>query len=271
VLRGVARPEGFEPPAYWFEASRSIRVSYGRVNAMITRGLFRSAGRVSVAGMGYRGIILDVDGTLVDSNHAHAQAWVEAFRELGRPVPYERIRPLIGMGGDKLLPAAAGLSDDSPEGKAIAERRGEIFRARFLPRIEAFPGTRDLLQDLRRRGFRLAVASSAKEEELEPLLRIAGAHDLIESATSADDAESSKPDPDVIHAALQRLGRAPGEAVMIGDTPYDAEAARRGGVDCVGFRCGGWDGAALATAIAVYDGPWDLLRRLDESPLAQAS
>ena len=219
--------------------------------------------------MGYRGILLDMDGTLVDSNHAHAQAWVEAFRELGRPVPYERIRPLIGMGGDKLLPAAAGLSADSPEGEAVAEKRGEIFRGRFLPRIEAFPGTRGLLQELRRRGFRLAVASSAKEEELEPLLRIAGAHDLIESATSADDAGSSKPDPDVIHAALGRLRAAPGEAVMVGDTPYDAEAAVRAGVAFVGFRCGGWEGAALDGAIAAYDGPWDLLRRLDESPLAR--
>jgi HAD superfamily hydrolase (TIGR01509 family) len=221
--------------------------------------------------MGYRGIILDVDGTLVDSNHAHAQAWVEALKEAGHPVPYERIRPLIGMGGDNLLPAACGISADDPVGKAIAERRGEVFRTRYLSRIEAFPGTREVLQDLKARGFRLAVASSAQKEELEPLLQLAGVHDLIESKTSADDADNSKPDPDIIQAALRRLGCAPAEAVMIGDTPYDVEAARRAGVDSIGFRCGGWDDTGLKGPIAVYDGPWDLRRRLDESPLARAA
>jgi HAD superfamily hydrolase (TIGR01509 family) len=220
--------------------------------------------------MGYRGVILDVDGTLVDSNHAHAQAWVEALKAADHPVPYEKIRPLIGMGGDKLLPTACGIAADSPEGRAIAERRGEIFRSRYLPRLQAFPGTRALLQALKARGFRLAVASSAQEAELEPLLHVAGAQDLIESSTSADDADRSKPDPDIVHAALERLGCPPAQAVMIGDTPYDVEAAGRAGVRCVGVRSGGWDDAGLQGAIAVYDGTWDLLSRLADSPLARS-
>src|SRR5689334_17016931 len=109
--------------------------------------------------MGYRGVVFDVDGTLVDSNDAHARAWVEALKEAGHLVPYEKIRPLIGMGGDKLLPAVAAIDAESPEAKAIADRRGAIFREQWLPRLQAFPGSRDLLEALHGRGFRLAVAS----------------------------------------------------------------------------------------------------------------
>jgi len=219
--------------------------------------------------MRYRGVIFDVDGTLVDSNDAHAKAWVEALAERGHEVPFERVRPLIGMGGDKLLPAAAGIEADSDEGQAIGERRGEIFRAQYLPRLEAFTGSRQLAQALKDRGFRLAVASSAQEEELGPLLRIAGVAEFLEAKTSGDDVESSKPDPDILHAALRRLRCAPADALMIGDTPYDVEAARRAGIDCVAFRSGGREEADLEGARAVYAGPWDLLRHLDASPLAQ--
>jgi len=219
--------------------------------------------------MSLRGVILDVDGTLVDSNDAHARAWVEALAEAGREVPFERVRRLIGMGGDKLLPAAAGVDAESPDGKAIAKRRGEVFRARSLPHIQALDGSRDLLLRLKESGLQLAVASSAAEEELTPLLRIAGADDLIDRKTSGDDVERSKPDPDIVAAALQRLGRSPGEAVMIGDTPYDIEAARQAGVSCIAFRSGGWSDADLAGAIAIYDGPRALLGELDTSPLAR--
>jgi HAD superfamily hydrolase (TIGR01509 family) len=213
------------------------------------------------------GVILDVDGTLVDSNDAHARAWVEALREHGRATGFERVRRLIGMGGDKLLPAAVGIAADSEEGEAIGERRGLIFRERELPRVEAFPGSRELLHALRARGFRLAVASSAERDELEPLLRIAGADGLLEGKASGDDVDRSKPDPDAVSVALRRLRCAPAEAVMIGDTPYDVEAARRAGVDCIAFRSGGWGDHDLADAIAVYDGPLDLYQRLDASPL----
>lgn len=218
--------------------------------------------------MPFHGVIFDVDGTLVDSNEAHARAWVEAFGHSGHAVAYARIRSLIGMGGDKLIPAASGLSAESPEGKAIADRRAAIFRASHLPSIRTFPGSHDLVQALKDRGFRLAVASSAQSDELEPLLAIAGAQDLIEWKTSGDDVESSKPDPDIVAVALGRLRCRSEEAAMVGDTPYDVHAAKRAGVACVAFRCGGWNDEALAGAVAVYDGPWSLLEQLDTSPLA---
>jgi HAD superfamily hydrolase (TIGR01509 family) len=216
-----------------------------------------------------RAAILDVDGTLVDSNDAHARAWVEAFRELGYDVPYGKVRPLIGMGGDNLLPEAIGVQKDDPKGEALSKRRGEIFKSKYLGTIAPFPGTRDLLKKMRDAGLELAVASSAQEEELKPLLEIAGAADLIDSRTSADDAESSKPDPDIIQAALKRLKMKPEEALMLGDTPYDIEAASRAGVGTVAFRSGGWNDGGLKGAVAIYDGPADLLRRFAESPFAR--
>ena len=216
-----------------------------------------------------RGVILDVDGTLVDSNDAHARAWVRALKEGGFDVPFERVRPLIGMGGDKLLPEVTGLADDHPRGKAIGERRGQLFKQEYLPALRAFPRTRELLLRMREEGLKLAVASSAQPDELEPLLELAGATELLEGASSADDAESSKPDPDVIHAALSRLRMPAGDAIMIGDTPYDVEAARRAGARAIAFRSGGWKDDRLSDAVAVYDGPADLLDQFEASPLGR--
>jgi HAD superfamily hydrolase (TIGR01509 family) len=215
-----------------------------------------------------RGVILDVDGTLVDSNDAHARAWVDALAERGHPTSFGRVRPLIGMGGDKLLPAAAGLDADGAEGEAVARRRGAIFRERYLPQVRAFAGARALVAGLKARGLRLAVASSAEERDLRPLLEAAGATDLIDVRTSADDAPRSKPDPDIVAAALRKLGCDPRDVIMVGDTPYDVEAAQGAGLDCVAFRCGGWTDEDLVGAVAVYDGPQDLLLQLDRSPLA---
>jgi phosphoglycolate phosphatase-like HAD superfamily hydrolase len=122
---------------------------------------------------------------------------------------------------------------------------------------------------LKTRGLTSVAASSAKRDELERLLAIAGAASLLDEKTSSDDAEESKPDPDILHAALKRAKAQASEAVMIGDTPYDMEAAGRAGVAAIGFRCGGWRDEDLRGAIAIYDGPWDLLARLDDSPLAR--
>jgi HAD superfamily hydrolase (TIGR01509 family) len=215
-----------------------------------------------------KGVIFDVDGTLVDSNDAHAAAWVQALLEGGHPVTFPRVRPLIGMGGDKLLPALTGVSAESPEGKAMEKRRGEIFRTRFLPKLRPFPGARELVAALKERGLKLAVASSASKDDLAALLQVTGVAELFEEKTSSDDAERSKPDPDIVAAALKRLGCAPSEAVMIGDTPYDVEAAGRVGVACIALRCGGWDDRSLAGAAAIYDGPAHLLGQVDASPIA---
>ena len=216
-------------------------------------------------------VILDVDGTLVDSNDAHARAWVDAFTALGVPVSYEKVRRSIGMGGDKLMPLVSGIEEGSHLGAQIAGRRGEIFRSTYLPTIRPFPGTRELIQRFLDEGLVLAVASSAQKDELGPLLERAGVEDLIRTRTSSDDADNSKPDPDIVTAALKRTGVPAGEAIMLGDTPYDVEAATRAGIGIVGVASGGWPPEALAGALAVYRDPADLLARYAESPFAVAA
>jgi phosphoglycolate phosphatase-like HAD superfamily hydrolase len=214
-------------------------------------------------------VILDVDGTLVDSNDAHARAWVEAFARNGITVAFERVRRAIGMGGDKLMPAVAGIAEDSPEGQQISKDRGEIFKRRYLPALRPFPRLRELAQRFGSDGFTLAVASSAQEDELAPLLKAAGVDDLVRTTTSSDDAEHSKPDPDIVRAALKRTGCAPSSAIMLGDTPYDVEAALRAGIRIVGVECGGWGRADLSGAEEVYADPADLLARYETSIFAR--
>lgn len=216
----------------------------------------------------YRAVILDVDGTLVDSNDAHARVWFDAFKEHGHDVDFDQVRGLIGKGGDHLMPEVSGVEHDSPEGEAISKRRSELFKERELSKLKAFPQTRELLERLRERGLRLAVASSAKGDELTPLLEVAGAKDLVETETSSSDAKQSKPDPDIIQAALDKLKLPPDQVVMLGDTPYDIESARKAGVQTIALRSGGWGSDDLKGALAVYADPADLLAHFDESPLA---
>ena len=210
-------------------------------------------------------MIFDVDGTLVDSDDAHARAWVNAFAEHGITVAYESVRRAIGTGADKLMPLVAGLQEESPKGKQIARRRAEIFRQVWLPQLRPLPRTRELVERLKDDGFILAVASSATEEELRPLLKIAGVSDLIPTRTSSDDAEKSKPDPDIVKAALERTGCPADLTVMIGDTPYDVEAALRAGIRIVAFECGGWGSADLQGASEIYRDASDLLDKYEKS------
>jgi len=214
-----------------------------------------------------RAVILDIDGTLLYSNDAHARAFVDSAGEMGIEADYEEIRRRIGMGGDKLIPEVFGFEQESPEGERLDGRKGEIFRERYLPTLEPTPGARDLLERLREEGISLVVATSAQKADLKGLLKQAGVHDLIEESTSSDDAEESKPDPDIVRAALEQAGVPAAEAVMIGDTPYDVEASLRAGVRIIGVRCGGWGDADLEGAVAVYEHPADLLARLESSVL----
>jgi HAD superfamily hydrolase (TIGR01509 family) len=215
----------------------------------------------------YRAVILDMDGTLLDSNAAHVHAWVEALRDHGREVSEKDIWPWVGMGGDNLLPAAVKISKQSPEGKAIAERRGEIFRSKYLPHLKPFPQVRPLLERMKADGLRLAVATSSPEDEVKKAIAIVGIGDLLEDATSASDAARSKPDPDVVQAALDRLKLKAGEVLMLGDTPYDIQAAGKVGIGVLAFRCGGFGDGDLKDALAIYDDAADLLARYDDSPL----
>jgi HAD superfamily hydrolase (TIGR01509 family) len=212
-----------------------------------------------------KGVIFDVDGTLLDSNDAHAISWVEAFAEAGYDVPFDVVRPLIGMGADKLLPKTIGISNDSDEGKKLVARHSEIFEERHLPRLRPFKGARDLVQRIRSDDLKALVATSAREEQLTELLKAAHVDDLMEERATASDAKRSKPDPDIVQAAIEESGISPKHLVMIGDTPYDIEAAAKAGVRTIAFRCGGWTDDKLKGAAEIYDGPADLLAHYEAS------
>ena len=214
-------------------------------------------------------MIFDIDGTLVDSNDAHAESWVDTFAEAGYDVRFDAVRPLIGMGGDKLLPKTIGIRHDSEEGKRLTERRSRIFREKYLPGLRAFEGSRALVMRVRADGLKPVVATSAKDEELHGLLRAAQVADLIEEKATASDAKRSKPDPDIVEAAMEEAGIEAADLVMIGDTPYDVEAALRARVRIIGFRCGGWKDEDLAGAVEIYDGPAHLVANYASSLLGR--
>jgi HAD superfamily hydrolase (TIGR01509 family) len=211
-----------------------------------------------------RGVLLDVDGTLLDSNHAHARAWEEALLEEGFTPGFDRIRRLIGMGGDKVVPLLTGIPDEDPRAERLKERRGQIFRTRYLSRLRPFPVARTLLEELGRRGLVRVVATSASADDLAALLEQGGFSDQIDATVSSDDVDRSKPDPDIVATALEKAQLRPDEAVLVGDTPYDVAAARRAGVDAIAVRSGGWRDEELEGAIVIVDDVATLHARLDE-------
>jgi len=215
-----------------------------------------------------RGVLFDVDGTLVDSNAAHASSWADTLREAGYDVPFDVLWPMIGMGGDKLLPAACGIEIDSDAGNALSKRRWEIFQRDYLEKLRPTPGARDLVQRMKDDGLELIVASSASGDELGALMKAAEVADLFEKTTSSSDAEESKPDPDIVQAAVKKSGMKPEELIMLGDTPYDVEAAIGAHVKLVGVLCGGWTAIELSGATAIYSDPADVLSWYDASPFA---
>jgi HAD superfamily hydrolase (TIGR01509 family) len=207
----------------------------------------------------YRTVLFDVDGTLIDSNDAHAYAWTRAFMDHGIQVRGSYVRRLIGMGGDKLVPAVAQVEESSPLGAALAGRKKELFNA-ALPGLEPTTGARALLEYLRDRDIGLVVATSADDREMRAIVEQAGLEDLFSAHTTKDDAAESKPDPDIVLAALARAEAGPESTVMVGDTPYDIEAAHRAGVAAIALRCGGyWTDADLRGAIEIFDNPAALL------------
>jgi phosphoglycolate phosphatase-like HAD superfamily hydrolase len=215
-------------------------------------------------------ILLDVDGTLINSNEAHSRAWVDVGTETGFGIHYEDIRPLIGMGSDKVLPKLTGLEIDSPEGKQLAKRHGEIYRERYLPHLRVFHGTHAMLKRMADEGFTLVIATSAGKDDLRAMLEHAKLEHLIDDHTHSGEVDASKPDPDVVEAALSKAGVKAAEALFLGDTPYDVEASRRAGVQSVAVRCGGWwSDVDLKGASAIYDDPAAILEVWDQSPFAR--
>lgn len=215
-------------------------------------------------------VLLDVDGTLVDSNDAHAKAWMDVLAEHGIDARFEDVRRLIGMGGELLLERVSGIAPDDPRSKAIRDRRDEIFRERYLEEVRAQPGARKLVDKLCQRGFRVVVASSTAEGNVRPLLERAGVDDLITDLTTGDDVERAKPEPDVVRAALEKAQVNADNAVLVGDTPYDIAAGRRAGVAVIAFRCGGWSDDSLDGAVEVFDDPDDLLQNWMQTPFRKS-
>lgn len=207
-------------------------------------------------------VVFDVDGTLVDSVDLHARAWQEALARFGVDVPYGKVRSQIGKGGDQLLPALVPEERLDEIGEALEQFRSTHYKVRYLPRVTPFPGVRRLFERLLADGKQLALASSAKGDELAHYERVADIEGLVRARTSAEDADRSKPYPDVFEAALARLGGVPPDrCAVVGDTPWDAIAAGRAGLRTVGLLCGGFAPEALVAAgcVALYRDPEDLL------------
>jgi HAD superfamily hydrolase (TIGR01509 family) len=218
-----------------------------------------------------KAVIFDIDGTLIDTVDLHASAWVDALRHFGIEIPFEDMRMQIGKGGDQILLGLLPPDMIDKRGAEIQNFRSDLFKRDYLHRARPFPGVRELFERIKAAGQRAVLASSGKADEVDLYKEIAGIADLTDDATSSDDAERSKPFPDIFRAALGKLAPlTPGEAVVVGDTPYDAEAAREAGVRSVGVLSGGFSEESLRSAgcIAVYRGTADLLERFDQSPLA---
>jgi HAD superfamily hydrolase (TIGR01549 family) len=211
--------------------------------------------------------ILDVDGTLVDTNYQHALAWYRAFRRHGIVLPVWRLHRHIGMGGDQLVAAVAGKDVESSRGDEIRASEKELY-SELIGEVEPFEGSRELLVELKERGHAVVLASSAKEEELDHYLDLLDARDLADAWTSSADVEATKPKPDLVLAAREKAGA--DEAVMVGDTTWDCEAAERAGVPTIAVLTGGFSEPELreAGAVAVYESIADLREALDETPLA---
>jgi len=215
-------------------------------------------------------VVFDVDGTLVDSVDLHAEAWRLAFEHFGKIVPFAMVRSQIGKGGDQLMPVFLSKSELDRMGDALADYRSRIWKRDFISRVRAFPGVRPLFERLRQSGKRIALASSAKGDELSIYEQIAEIGDLVDARATADDAQRSKPYPDIFQAALAQLASAPSDTLAVGDTPYDAEAAVKAGIVTLGVLSGGFPEADLRRAGCreIHRDVADLLSHYDASLIA---
>jgi HAD superfamily hydrolase (TIGR01549 family) len=216
-------------------------------------------------------VIFDVDGTLVDSVDQHAAAWQRAFAHFGHQVDFAAIRSQIGKGGDQLMPVFLAKEEVERRGREIEDFRKDLFKREYLPQVRGFPMVRDLFKRILADGKRIALASSAKGDELMAYKKAADVVDLVDEETSSDDAERSKPHPDIFEAALARLKLPPRRAIVIGDSPYDAEAAGKAGMKTIGLLCGGFPEAHLreAGAAQIFRDPADLLANYGHSLICQ--
>jgi HAD superfamily hydrolase (TIGR01509 family) len=213
--------------------------------------------------------ILDIDGTLVDTNYQHAIAWYRAFRKNGIILPIWRIHRHLGMGGDQVV---AALTDDRTEeelGDSIREAEKERY-LELIDEVEPMEGARELIEELGRHGHVVVLASSAKEDEVEHYLDLLDARDLADAWTTSADVEATKPAPDLVNSALHKVGGSAEDAVMVGDTPWDVKAAARAGVETLAVLTGGFAIEELSKSGAreVFETVADLRVGLDRTPLA---
>ena len=215
-----------------------------------------------------RAVLFDIDGTLVDSNEAHVAAWYSAFAEEGFHFDLATIHAQVGKGGDNLVPS---LIPDAPEEvqERVDHAHGEIYKREYLDSVKPFPHARDLLARTSNAGKAVVLASSASRPEVDHYIELLDAGEIIDGATSKDDVGHSKPCPDIFEAALKQAGVGAGEAIVVGDTPYDIRAARRTGVDTIALRSGRFPESVLEaeSPVAIYDDAADLLAKFEISPI----
>jgi len=218
-------------------------------------------------------LLSDIDGTLVDSNTLHAEAWRRAFEHFGIEIGMDEAWRQIGKGGDQLVPVFVAEEDRERLEPKLKAFRKEIFHRDYMPRIVSFARSRELLLRVKKNGRRIGLATSSPKEDLAIYKRIVGMEDLVDEQATSADAKASKPEPDIFAAALKNAGVGAEKAVALGDTPYDAQAAGALGIRVIGLTCGGWKRSDLLAAgcVEVYQDPADLLARFETSLLGTRS
>jgi HAD superfamily hydrolase (TIGR01549 family) len=210
-----------------------------------------------------KGILFDIDGTLVDSNDKHTDCWVEAFAHFDKDVAWDAVRSQIGKGGDLLVPDLCDAREMRRFGEKIGDYRGKLWKKKYMESVEPFPGVKERLSELHERGIKLAFASSSNADEVEYYVQLLGADAWIEGSTSKKDAEFSKPSPEIFRAALEQAGTAPENTLVVGDTPYDILAAHRAALAVAAVLCGGFGRGTLSKAEFLFDDVEELVRNLD--------
>jgi HAD superfamily hydrolase (TIGR01549 family) len=211
-----------------------------------------------------KGLIFDIDGTLVDSNDIHTECWLEAFEHFGKTIPYDLMRSQMGKGGDLLVPDMLNAREMREFGEKLKKYRPGLFKKKYMERVKPFPRIRDLFEELGERGIKLALASSANKDEVGYYTRLLGVGDLLEGSTSTQDANMSKPSPEIFEAALERIGTDPALTMTVGDTPYDILASHRAALPIAAMLCGGFERQLLAKAEFLFDSVEDMVRKIEE-------
>ena len=213
--------------------------------------------------MRLQGILFDIDGTLIDSNDIHAACWVEAFEHFGRTFGHDAVRQHIGKGGDLLVPDLLNAREMQTFGDEVREYRGEIFKKKYMKTIQAFPGVEAQLRQLHEMGIRMVLSSSANPDEVKYYAGLIGIEDILEGSTSTEDADISKPSPEIFEAGLQRLKTDATKTIVVGDTPYDILAAHRAALPVAAVLCGGFPRELLGKAEFLFADVEEFVRKID--------